>query len=334
MRQIRRMLLQALGAVCVIAGHAWPQVANAQAARKVHRIGVLGPDISDAAGPIWDAFVDELAQRGYREGLNVVFERRFGRDDRPDLLAQAAAELVELKVDVIFAARGTASALAARKATAEIPVVFYSSADPVGLGVVDSLARPGGNLTGNAVLSFDLARKGLEMLTEITPQLREFAFFRPLGTATLPWMLRVASGLAEAAIQLRLKAHFVDVESVVDLQSIIERLQRQGVRAALLFDFPLFRPHMDRIAGMFIHNGMSSYGYASAGFLIQYAEPRVQLARSAAAYVDRILRGTRPADLPVEQVSTFDLVINLKTAKALGLHIPQGVLVRATEIIE
>lgn len=320
----RRHMLLALGAGS----------ASAQPPRVPQRVGVLGPDLSDASGPVWDEFVAELARRGFVEGRNLVFEKRFGRDDRTDLLAQAAAELVAAKVDLIYAARGTVSALAAKQATSTIPVVFYSSGDPVGLKVVDSLSRPGGNVTGNAVLVFETVRKGVEVLAEVKPDLRQFAFFRPPGTLGLPWLQRMEESLSAAAHRLALRAHFVEVQSLQEMPQRVARLVQQGVGAMLLFDFAFFRPQLESIAALFIRHRLPSYGGPHQGFLLSYGEPRLQVARSAAAYVERILRGAKPADLPVEQISTFELSINLKTARAIGLRIPPAVLVRATEVIE
>jgi putative tryptophan/tyrosine transport system substrate-binding protein len=315
---------------------AWPITrARVQAAEPPpRRIGVLCPDVSDGTGPLWDMFVEELARRGHVEGRQVSFVKRCGREDSVELLAKAAAELVALKVDLIYAARGTASALAAKNATKSIPVVFFSSADPVGLGVVESLARPGGNLTGSAVPVFDTVRKGIELLAEMVPGLRQFAFFRPPGTQSLPWMRRTEEVLRAAAQRLALQARFVDVEWVQQMPALIAEAARQGPTAMVLFDFPMFRPELQRIASVCIEHRQPSYGSTYAGFLLDYGEPRYDVARTAAAYVDRILRGARPADLPVEQVSTYHLIINLRTARAIGLKVPPAVLLRATEVLE
>jgi putative ABC transport system substrate-binding protein len=323
----RRLLLApAAAALCLRVG--------AEGTVRAYRIGVLGPDGSDASGPTWEAFVDELSQRGYVQGRNLVLERRFGEGDRIDLLDRYAAELVAQKVDLIYAVRGNASALAAKKATATVPIVFYSSNDPVGVGLVSSLPRPGGNVTGNATLGSDVVAKGLELLAQAAGKLTQFVLFVPAGIRALGWFAKSEAALVEAGARLGAKAHFVEVREVDEMAALVQRLERQGIDAALLFDFPLFRPHQERIAALFIEHRLPSYGYARAGFLLHHDVSRPQLARNAAAYVDRILKGARPADLPVEQVKVFQLAINLKTAKALGLTIPPSLMLRADEVIE
>lgn len=309
--------------------------AHAQATRasRPRRIGVLGPDPSDGSGLVWDAFVDELARRGHVEGRNVVFERRFGEGDRADLLALRAGELVAANVDVIYAARGTASALAAKQATAAIPIVFYSANDPVGTGLVAELARPGGNITGTATQGTEVISKGLQILAEAIGRMAQFVLFLPVGVRSQTGFARTEGLLGEAAARLGARARFVEVADVEQLGEQLRVLVREGVDAVLLFDFPVFRPHLERIALLLIERRLPSYGYARAGFLLHYDVSRPQLARAAAVYVDRILRGAKPAELPVEQVSVFELVINLRTARSLGLNVPRSLLVRADEVI-
>ena len=306
----------------------------AQPVRKVHRVGVLGPDTSDGTGLVWDAFVDELAQRGYVQGRNLVLDLRLGQGDRPEQLDKLAAELVALKPDVIYAARGTVSALAAKRATATIPIVFYSSGDPVAMGLVASLARPGGNVTGNSILGFDLVGKAIELLTETLPKVRRIAYLQPEGSRTMPWYPQLARAMETTARARGVTVEFIDVAAVEAIEALIAQLARQRFDAAIVVDFPLFRPHLERIAELCIRHRLPAYGNANDGFLMHYGEQRLKLARMAAAYVDRILQGARPAELPVEQISTFEMVINLKTARALGLNVPAAVMLRADRVIE
>lgn len=309
-----------------------PLVALAQQTGKVVRIGVLGPDLSEEVRPEWNEFVAELARRGYVEGRNIVFERRFSDYARPDLLDKQAAELVGLKVDVIYAARGTAVALAAKKATKSIPVVFYSSADPVGLGLVASLARPGGNLTGNSIQDIAVSVKSLQFLAEAVGKLTGIAYFQHRGIRSLPWFPSHEAAMTATAKGIGAKFEFVEVEAVAEIEPLLKQLVRQGINGAILEDYPLFRPQ-SRIAALFVDHRLPTIGDARAGFLLHYKVHPLDLARMAATYVDRILKGARPSDLPVEQASKFELVINLKTAKALGLNIPQSLLQRADEVI-
>lgn len=313
----------------------WPlSQALAQTPAKVHRVGVLGPDVSDGQGPVWQAFVDELARRGHVPGRTLQFEMRLGENDRPELVDKLAADLVALKPDVIYAARGTLSALAAKRATSSIPIVFYSSGDPVGMGLVASLARPGGNLTGSSVQGFDIIGKAVQLLAEALGKVRHLAYLEPASVRALPWYPGLVTSIQRAANEVGSKISFVDVQTVDEVATVLKRLSFERVDAVIVADFPLFRPQMKQIAQMCIDLRLPAYGNAYDGFLMHYGEQRVTLARMAAAYVDRILKGARPAELPVEQLSTFELVINLKTARALGVNFPRAVLLRADEVIE
>lgn len=322
----------AIGVVPALAMLGLP--AAAQSPAPTRRVGVLGPDASDGQGLVWEAFVDELAQRGWVEGRNLAFVVRLGDGDRPDLLERLAAELVALRPDVIYAARGSASALAAKRATATIPIVFYSSGDPVAFGLVASLARPGGNLTGSSVMGFDIIGKDIGLLAETLGGLKRIVYLSPAGSRSMPWFAGLTRAMDAAAARVGASVEYIDVTSVDEIEPLVRRLTRQRTDVAIVPDFPLFRPHQQRIAQWFVTHRVPAYGNAYEGFLMYYGEQRLQLARMAAGYVDRILRGARPADLPVEQISTFELVINLKTARALGLTIPPSVLLRADRVIE
>lgn len=309
-------------------------LAFAQRVRKVHRIGVLGLDLTDEDSAEWKEFVAELAQRGYVQGRNLVFERRFGDGDSQAMLDRLAAELVTLEIDLLYAARGTRSALAAKRATLTIPIVFFSSIDPVRMGLVESLPRPGANLTGNSVLGYDIGPKGLQYLMEAAGKRRAILYLLPKGGRTLPWFGPLEGVLIDAAGRLGANMRFVEVQGVDEVRGVVEQSVRQGIDAAMFQDFLMFRSHESRIAALFIEYRLPSLGHAPDGFLLQYKEPTLPLARKAATYVDKILKGAKPADLPVEQTTRADLVINLSTARALGIKIPRGLLSRADELIE
>jgi putative ABC transport system substrate-binding protein len=324
----RRWLLHQL--LAGLAAPAW-----AQPAREPRRVvGVLGHDASDGSGPVWDAFVDELARRGFVEGRNLRFERRFAEDPRVNLLDRHAAELAALGVDVIYALGGSPSALAARRATARIPIVFFAAPDPVASGLVASLARPGGNVTGTSTLGLEIVGKGLQYLAEAVGSIRRFVMFLPEGARGQSWFARSEAAIVEAGGRFGAMAAFVEVRDFDHLSAWLSGPERRGVDAVMLFDFPVFRPHLSDIAALLVTHRLPSYGWAQAGFLLNYDVSRLSLARGAAAYVERILKGARPADLPVEQVREFELAINLRTARALGLNIPSTLLARADTLIE
>jgi putative ABC transport system substrate-binding protein len=324
----RRSLLQQ--GVAGIAMPAW-----AQPARDLRRmVGVLGHDASDGSGPVWEAFVEELARRGFVEGRNLRFERRFAEDARVDVLDRHAAELAALGVDLIYALGGSPSALAAQRATTRIPIVFFAAPDPVASGLVASLAQPGGNVTGTSTLGLDIVSKGLQFLAEAVGAVRRFVMFLPEGARGQSWFARSEAAIVAAGVRFGAMAAFVEVRDVEQLSAWLRGPERRGVDAVMLFDFPVFRPHLAAIAAQLVTHRLPSYGWAQAGFLLHYDVSRPSLARGAAAYVDRILRGARPADLPVEQVREFELAINLRTARALGLNIPAALLVRADTVIE
>jgi putative ABC transport system substrate-binding protein len=307
---------------------------GAPAPGRVYRIGVLGPN-PDASAAQWNEFVTEMARRGYSEGRNVVFEKRFGNDLPPGLWDQYARELVAMKVDVLYSAGGTHLALAAKKATKTIPIVFNSSADPVGLGIVASLSRPGGNITGSSISAFDVDPKNLQFLVEaIGKRNIRIAYIQPREGRSWPWFPKIAVAMTAAADQPGAKFEYVDVDSIAEIDLVLKRLVHEGIDAVMLESHSPFVPHLRRLASLLVDHRLPSIGDPRAGFLLEYQVNRLQIARKAAEYVDKILSGASPADLPVEQASTFELVINLKTARALGLQIPQSLLLRASEVIQ
>lgn len=310
-----------------------PQVGSSKTAGKTYRVGVLDPTTAGTDDPEWNEFVAELTRRGYVEGRNLAFEKRYFDNVRPDDLDKLAAGLVLSRVDVIYARGGTAAALAAKKATSTVPIVFFASADPVALGLVASLAHPGGNVTGSSLMNDGTYPKALQYLAEATGGLHGVAFVHPLGTRSLPWYAAAVPSLSNAAGALGATTHFVDFQAFEDLEGSVKRFKGQGIDSAMLIgDVGQLAP-LKKVAALFVDYRVPSVGPTDEGFLLECQPPLGPLARTAAKYVDRILQGVKPSDLPVEQVTTVELVVNLRTAKALDLHIPQALLTRADKTV-
>jgi putative ABC transport system substrate-binding protein len=273
-----------------------------------------------------------MRELGYVEGRTVVFEAR-GADGKPERLPGLAAELVRLKVDAIVTA-GTAAVQAARQATATIPIVMATGSDPVGLGVVASLARPGGNVTGVTTLNPELSAKRLELARELVPRASRLAILGDAGTAATAIQVRET---AAAARTLGVRLHSFTVRDRADLANAFSMIARERPAVLLVIPGALFFGERQYLAELAVkHRLPTVHGaqeYTEAGGLIAYGPDRPELLRRAAVYVDRILRGAKPADLPVEQPTKFELIVNLRTAKALGLTIPPSILSRADEII-
>lgn len=307
--------------------------AEAQQAKKIPRIGYLGSNTPAATSAFVDAFRQGLREFGYVEGQTIAIEYRWaeGNFDRlPDL----AAELVRLRVDVIFAAAAP-SIKAARQATNAIPIVFEMLADPVSAGFVSSLAKPGGNLTGVAGLAPELSGKRLELLKEIVPRLNRVAI---LGNPGNPNFRPVLTETETAASALGLQLHVLEVKEPVKLQSAFSAMTKGRAEALSIVPDPMLLAEQKRIVDLAAKNRLPTIygtsGVVEAGGLIAYAPSQREMFRRAAYYVDKILKGTRPADLPVEQPTKFEFVINLKTAKQIGLTIPPNVLARADKVIK
>jgi putative tryptophan/tyrosine transport system substrate-binding protein len=304
---------------------------EAQRPARVPRIGYLSVGPSEPS-PLVDAFRRGLAEHGYVEGQSVAVEYRFG-EERTERLSEYAAELVRLPVDLIVA-RGAPAQLAAKRATSTIPIVFPVSGNPVELGLVESLARPGGNLTGLTNISQRLSSKRLELLTEAVPRVARVAvlWHQDDGGAEL------ASELPTAAQQLQLQLQSVELRGPVDLERAFEAAARERADAALTLGGTQIVAHQPRIAQLAAERRLPVMHYnreaVEAGGLIAYGPNLADLFRRAATYVDKILKGARPADLPVEGPTRFDFAINLKAAEAIGLTIPPSVLQQATEIIQ
>ncbi len=310
-----------------------PWSASAQPSGTVPRIGLLETGSLAGRAPLWEAFRQEMRERGYVEGRTVVFEAR-GADGKPDRLPALAADLVRLKVVAIVTA-GTAATPAARKATTTIPIVMATGSDPVGLGFVASLARPGGNVTGVTTLSSELIAKRFELARELVPEAPRLAFLGDAGGAATAIQVRETEAAARA---LGVRVHAVTVRDPSELDGAFSRIMRERPASLLVGTSPMFFGERRRLAELAVKHRLptvfSSREYAEAGGLIAYGTKLTELFRRAAVYVDKILKGAKPGDLPIEQPTKFALVVNLKTAKALGLTLPPSVLSRADEIIQ
>ena len=311
-----------------------PLGAAAQQAGKVYRIGILADRAADSNEILaCQTFRDGLREHGWKEGVNIRVESRWV-EGNVARLPEMAADLVRLKPDLI-ATRGSIFTGALKAATSSIPIVFLAHADPVGTGHVASLARPGGNITGMAVLQTEIGPKCLELLHSAVPAATRIAVLWHSGSpSTIPGL----KALEEPARQLRLELQPVGAQTAADLEGAFSTMTRGSAQALLVFSTPPFITARQRIAELAVAHRLPTVvqgrTFAEAGGLISYYHSGEETWRRATVYVDKILRGAKPADLPVEQVTKLELVINLKTAKALGLTIPPSVLGRADQIIE
>ena len=311
-----------------------PLVAEAQPAGKIYRIGYLSAGAPTSNPLVSAAFQQGLCDLGWVEGQNIDIEYRWaeGRFDRlPDL----AADLVHLKVDVIIAAP-TPAALAAKNATGTVPIVAVRLTNPVELGLVGSLARPGGNVTGLSYsVGADIFGKDLELLKEIVPRVRRVAVLSNPDSPAQPLTVR---NVKDAARSLGLQLQLLEARGPEGFDGAFAAMARERVGALLVVQDPAFIPHRARLVDLAAKNRLPSIFTqredAEAGGLMSYGPSLSDLYRRAGTYVDKILKGANPGDLPVEQPTKFELVINLKTAKALGLTIPPSLLQRADQVIE
>jgi putative ABC transport system substrate-binding protein len=313
---------------------AWPLVARAQQAGKKYTIGLFNAGIRPAQNaPLWVAFLSAMRELGWIEGKNVVFEGRYA-DNRLERLPALAEELVRLNVDVIVGI-GTLAPLAAKRATSTIPIVMGAAGDPVGSGLVASLAQPGGNVTGMSLMAPDLGGKRLELLKELLPRLARVAV---LWNAANPYSANVFKETLAAGRVLGVQLQSLGVRNPEDLDGAFEAARQQHPDALVSVEDPFTSSYRKRITDFAIAARLPSiYGLredVDAGGLLSYGANLAELYRRAAGYVDKILKGAKPADLPVQQPTTFELVINLKTARLLGLEIPPTLLARADEVIE
>ncbi len=312
-----------------------PLAASAQQPAKVHRIGILGtvPPTTPEVARVWEALVKGLRELGYVEGQNIVIERRYS-EGRQERLPELAAELVRLKVDVIVAA-GTPPPHAAKRATTTIPIVMTNHADPVGSGLVASLARPGGNITGLSLLTPELVGKHLELLKEAIRRLSRVAvLWNPANQAHALSLREAEVGARSLGVQLQI----LEARGPNEFDSAFSAMTKERAGAVIVLGDPMFFGERTRIAELAARSRLPSMTllmeHAEAGSLMAYGASLRDNFRRAAAYVDKILKGAKPGDLPIEQPTKFELVVNLKTAKTLGLTIPQSILIRADRVIQ
>jgi putative ABC transport system substrate-binding protein len=303
--------------------------AQAQPPGKLVRIGVL---MAEPFQPL-QSLRQELHRLGYVEGQNLRFEYRFA-EHRDDQYPALANELAALGVDLIVTF-GTPATLAAKHATKTIPIVIGGIAEAVGTGVVSNLARPGENVTGFTSLGFDLESKRLELLKELVPHLSRLGV---LASATNPYSASTVPRVQRDGEALGLTVNVVTVQDKDDLESGLHRLARARPDAVFVVSDALLYSRSKQTAEFMVQHRLPAMfpfrGYAEAGGLVAYSADQNELFRRAAVYIDRIFKGARPGDLPIQQATKFELVINLKTAKALGLAIPPALLARADEVIE
>jgi putative ABC transport system substrate-binding protein len=314
--------------IALIAGAAaLPLGARAQHPTKTPRIGIIDD------GPIWDHFRAGLHDLGYIEGGSIAIEYR-SAEGQPERLALAASELAQLPVDVI-AIYGTAAAHAAKQATTTIPIVMIGIGDPVRAGLVPSLARPGGNITGNTIIGAEMSAKRIQLIKEILPALSRMAFLWNPNNASHVAYLEEWKAIAPA---FGLKMLFVEVSSSSEFESAFAAMLRERPDAFTMTADPLHQLNIGWIVDYLAKNHLPGIypvrENAVAGGLMSYGANMPDLFRRAARYVQKILQGATPADLPVELPTKYDLTINLKTAKTLGLTIPESFLLRADEVIE
>jgi len=310
---------------------AWPLAARAQQLNKSPTIGFLGSTSRSAAAPWVRAFQQRLRELGWDEGRNVTIEYRWG-EGRGDRFAEIAAEFIKLKVDVIITAGGAVPA--AKRETTLVPIVFAVASDPVGGGLVDSLAHPGGNVTGLSLQLGDTASKRLEILHEILPQMRRLAVLANAGYRASVLETREVQALAQ---KVGLETIPLEVRRMEDIAPALEAIKSRADAIYVAAD-PLLTNNRIHIGALALQARLPTVNgareYVEAGGLLSYGASYSDLYRRAAEFVDKILRGEKPSNIPVEQPTKFELVVNLNTARTLDLHVPEAFLLRADEIIE
>jgi putative ABC transport system substrate-binding protein len=306
-------------------------IAEAQQPARIPRIGILAPLSASFFTARLEALRQRLRELGYVEGKNIVIETRYA-DGKLDRMFDVAAELVQLKVDVIVTAGP--GILAAKKASTTIPIVFGAASDPVGAGIVSSLARPGGNITGLSIMAPDLDGKRLELLKESFPKVARVAFLWQSGGTTGNLSL---TDMEAAAKALGVKLLSLDVRGIDDFENVFAQAKKDGAQALITAPSPVISTAQRQVLDFAAKNRLPAMytdsEFVEAGGLMSYAPNYVDLFRRAADYVDKLLKGTKPADLPVEQPMKFEFVINLNAAKQIGVTIPPNVLVRADRVI-
>jgi putative ABC transport system substrate-binding protein len=322
---MHRRLLLALGGFVLMA----PLASIGQQAR-VYRVGVL---MTGSPTAMSDAMLQMFRELGYIEGRNITIERRQA-DGNLERLPGLAAELLGLQPEVILAL-GTPASLVLKRATVTVPIVFAGNSDPQGVGIVASLAKPGGNITGTSLMASELSAKRLELLRALTPQMKRIAI---LWDSSNPGMALRVRETQIAADQSRVLLRTVGPKNLDELQAALADLAKLRPDALLVTTEPFTRRHLARIVEFSLQHRIPTMfedgTYVEAGGLMSYGPNVADVFRRAVLYADKILKGAKPGDLPVEQPTTFELIVNLKTAKALGIAIPQSMLVRADRVIE
>jgi putative ABC transport system substrate-binding protein len=324
----RRQFVGLLGGAA-LAG--WPRAGRAETG-KIARVGFVGLPGADSLPQRTEAFRGGMHDLGYQEGHNVIIEYRWADSDYNRLPA-LLAELIDLKMDVIVT-HGTPGAMAAKQATSTVPIVIAVVGDAVASGVVASLAHPGGNVTGLTFFQPELNAKRLELLKETIPDLMDVGVLlnpsNPMNAPVLP----MVSGVAQT---LKLRLNQFNASSPGDFEGALAAMNQKGVRAFVVFDDAMLIGKAQTLAGLALKHRLASCGfldYAPAGGLIAYGVDFPDMFRRSAAYVDKILKGAKPADLPVEQATRFATILNMVTAKGLGLAVPSSLLLRADQVIE
>ena len=324
----RRKLIVTIGAGAL----ATPLGSFAQQPAKMYRIGFLSSESPSSYRTRVEALRAGLHELGYEGGKNLVIEFRWaeGKNDR---LPELAAELVRLKVDLIVT-HGSILLRAAQNATTTIPIVFATSNDVIGMGFVTSLARPGGNMTGSIFFASELNAKRIELLKEAFPPITRVAVLRNQDSTVVTPMLQMMQTTAQS---LKVTLHEFPVRGPHEFDAAFSAMVKQKVGAVVFSEDPMFLANIAALAVLAATRKLPSIGgneFVEAGGLMSYGADLLGLYRRAAYYVDKILKGAKPGDIPIEQVSRFELIVNLRTAKALGVAIPQSVLTRATRVIE
>lgn len=332
---IIRTTLAAFFAVALLAT---PLIADAQPAERMVRLGYLSIGSQSGSGlytrPL-EGFKQQLRELGWVEGRNLAIEYRFA-DGRTERLPALAEELVRIKVDLIYASP-TPAALAAKKATSTIPIVGGSLTEPVAVGLVASLARPGGNVTGvSYAFGTEIFGKQLEMLRDVAPRVRRVAVLaNPPSTPAYPQMLEATKA---AARSLGLELQLIEIHEAKEFDAAFGAMTKERAEALLVMGHPIFFLNRQRLAELAVKHRLPSMStqeqWVDAGGLMSYGPNFVDLARRGAVYVDRVLRGAKPGDLPIEQPTNLALVLNLKTAKRLGITIPPALRERANQVID
>jgi putative ABC transport system substrate-binding protein len=330
-RMRRRELISLIGVMAAT----WPLAAGGQQADKSYRVAYINAGAAAARGGagLERAFVEALVELGWIEGKNVALEYRFA-ENHAERLPELAAELVRLKVDVIVA-NGTLASLAAKRATSTVPVVMAPAGDPLGSGLVLSLAHPGGNVTGLSLMAPDLGGKRLELLKELLPDISRVAV---LWNAANPYAADVFRETEHAARTLRIALQSLEVRSPNDFDTAFEAAKVQLPEGLITVEDPLTVGYRKQIVDFAVRNRLPAiHGvreFVETGGLIAYGASLSDLSRRAATYVDKILKGAKPADLPVQQPTKFEFVVNLRAAKSLNIAIAPNLLARADEVIE